>query len=89
VTALACGFAWLKRREWALAAYTLTAVFLSLSTGQLHSHARFVLVIFPVFMALALAGRRPAVDQTIRAVFLALLGLMAALFAAHFSFVMA
>jgi hypothetical protein len=86
--AFACGFAWLRRREWALGIYTLLSVVFTLSSGLLQSQARFVSVVFPVFMWLALAGRAPRFDQAIRAVFLALLGLLAALFAAHFNFTM-
>jgi hypothetical protein len=49
---------------------------------------RYVMLIFPVFLVLSVAGRRPRLDQTIRAVFIALLALMAALFAARFSIAM-
>lgn len=77
--AFACGFWLLKRREWALAFYTLLSVFIPLSSGLLHSSARYVSVIFPIFVVLALAGRSPRIDQVIRAVFLVLLGLLAAL----------
>jgi hypothetical protein len=45
-------------------------------------------VVFPVFMVLASWGRRAKVDQLIRAMFLVLFGLMAALFAAHFTLVL-
>lgn len=88
ILAFGCAFALIKRREWALALYTLLAVVVPLSSLSLQGVDRYVMVIFPVFMVLAVAGRRSKLDQTIRAVFIALLSLMAALFAARFSFAM-
>lgn len=86
--ALVCGVVLARRRQWSLALYTLLSIIAPLSSQLLQSHARYVLTIFPVFMVLAQWGRHPLVDQTIRAVFIVLLGLMAALFAAHFSIAM-
>jgi hypothetical protein len=43
------------------------------------------MVVFPVYITLAIAGRRPKFDQVIRTVFLVLLALMSVLFAAHFT----
>jgi hypothetical protein len=86
--ALACGVVLLKRREWALALYTLAGIVIPLSSQLLQSHARYVMVIFPVFIILGIRGRNQRVDQLIRAVFIVLLGLMSALFAAHFSLAM-
>jgi hypothetical protein len=88
VLALASGVVLARRREWSLSLYTLLSIIAPLSSLLLQSHARYVLTIFPVFMVLAGWGRRPLVDQTIRVVFIALLALMAALFAAHFSIAM-
>jgi hypothetical protein len=88
VLALISGVWLLKRREYALAVYTLASVLLALSSSILQSQARYALVVFPIFMVLAMAGRRDRVDQLIRAVSLALLSLMTALFAAHFSIAM-
>ena len=88
VLALACGIVLAKRRQWSLSLYTLLAIIAPLSSLLLQSHARYVLTIFPVFMVLAGWGRSTLVDQTIRTVFVTLLGLMAALFAAHFSIAM-
>lgn len=87
--ALVCGLILLKRREWALALYSLSSVVVALSSLLLQSQARYAMVVFPVFFVLAEAGARPRVDQTIRAVSLALLCLMTALFAAHFTMAMA
>jgi hypothetical protein len=88
VLALACGVVLAKRREWALALYTLLSIIAPLSSLWLQSHARYALTIFPVFMVLARWGRKPLLDQTLRTVFIVLLTLMAALFAAHFSVAM-
>lgn len=86
--AFVCAFALAKRREWALAVYTVLAVVVPLSSMSLQGLDRYVMVIFPVFMMLAVVGRGPKVDQLIRAVFIALFSLMAALFAARFSLAM-
>lgn len=85
VIALVCGAVLLKRRQFALATYTLLVVLVALSSALLQSQARYTMVVFPVYLVLALAGRRPKFDQLIRAVFLVLFALMSALFAAHFT----
>jgi hypothetical protein len=85
LTALVCGLILLKRRQWSLATYTLICVIAPLSSMTLQSMSRYFLTIFPAFIILALAGRRTFLDQSIRAIFLALLALMTALFAVHFS----
>ena len=86
--ALACGIVFAKRREWPFALYTLLSIIAPLSSLRLQSHARYVLTIFPVFMLLAQWGRQPLVDQTIRTIFIVMLGLMAALFATYFTVAM-
>lgn len=78
--ALVCGFVWLKRGEWVWAFYIIISVITPLSTVTLEGHARYVVVLFPVFLLLAVWGRSPVVDQTIRTVFLTLLTLMTAFF---------
>ncbi len=90
MTAFACGFALLKRREWALALFTLASVIMPLSAPALplQSLTRYVMVIFPIFIMLAVAGGRPRVDQTIRAAFLVALGLMTFLYAIHVTLAM-
>lgn len=80
-----CAFILIKRREWSLGLYTLASVILPLSSSQLQSTARYSLVIFPVFIVLAVAGRTPRADRTILVLFVTLLSLMTVLFAAHFS----
>lgn len=82
VLAFVCGFVLLKWREWALAFYTFASVILPLSSLALQSLGRYTMVVFPVFIVLAAAGRRVRVDQAIRAIFMGLLGIMSALFAA-------
>ena len=86
VLALLCGLVLLKWRRWSLGFYILAGVILPLSTYNMNSLARYVMTLFPVFIVLAVMGRRPLADQTIRSVFLVLLALISALFAAHFSF---
>ncbi len=84
LVALICGLVLLKRRYWALALYTLISVVVPLSFQlSLQSLARYVLVIFPLFLVLAWAGREPRIDQIIRTVFLVLLTLMSAMLAAR------
>ena len=89
VAARACGAALVKRREWALGCYTLSSCVVALSSLLLQSQARYAMVLFPVYMVLAVAGRRPRVDEIIRFASVVLFGLMLALFAAHFSLAMA
>ncbi|HEX2269877.1 MAG TPA: hypothetical protein VHH35_10090, partial [Pyrinomonadaceae bacterium] len=75
----------LRRREWALAIYATSGLFLALSSGMLQSMDRYTLVLFPVFMGLAIATKSERTDQTIRFVFVILLGIMTALFAANYT----
>ena len=82
VMALMGGIVLLKKRQWAFAFYALISIVVPLSyQDSLQSLARYVMVIFPVFLVLAWAGRSPRVDQTIRVVFIALLSLMSAMLA--------
>jgi hypothetical protein len=77
--ALLCFFAiyvLVRRREWALALYTLMSVVLPLSTGVLQSLERYTMGFFPVFIALAITARSEHTDQAIRLVFVFLLGIM-------------
>lgn len=83
-TALACAVVLLKRGEWALGLFALLSIVVPMSSQPLlQSLARYVMVIFPVFIVLALAGRSPKVDQIIRSVCIGLLCLMSALLAAR------
>lgn len=60
--------------------YMLTVVLFSLTSGDLISLPRFVLPMFPGFMALGLIGRRPWLDRLILIVMLILQGVLALLF---------
>jgi hypothetical protein len=79
----------LLRRDWDLAIYTVGCVGLPLTSGSLQALARYVMVLFPVFLVLGQAGRHPLLDSLIRTVFALLLGLLTALFAAHFTIALA
>jgi Gpi18-like mannosyltransferase len=76
---LGAGALLLYRRQWSAGAYALVSVLLPLSTGSLQSIARFALVIFPLFMVLAMAGRRSLVDRILFGTFVFLLGWLVAL----------
>lgn len=80
-----CGLILLRRRSYALACYSLMSAFVALSSVLLQSQARYAMVVFPTFMVLASWGKHERVDTLVRTVFLVLLSLMTALFAAHFS----
>jgi hypothetical protein len=84
-TALICGFAWIKRREWAWAFYIFASTIMPLSTVTFEGQARYMSVVVPLFVMLAIWGRSPLIDQTIRAVFLVMLALMTAFFGFCFS----
>ena len=89
IAALAAGVILALQRRFALAFYTLGGVLLPLSTLSLGAMARFVVVLFPLFIVLAWLGRHPVVDQTIRVGFVALLAVLAGLFGAHIDFALA
>jgi Gpi18-like mannosyltransferase len=83
--ALIAGGVLMSRRQFALGIYTLLSVFLALSSSLLQSQARYMMVVFPVYLVLATWTARPKVHQMVFAIFLVLFGLMTALFAAHFT----
>ncbi len=61
--------------------YFAASLLMPMCTASLMSMPRFVLVVFPAFMLLALFGRRPAVNSAIVSFFLPVLGLFTVLFA--------
>ena len=61
--------------------YFAASLLVPMSTASLMSMPRFVLVIFPAFMLMALWGRNPLINSAIVALSLPLLGLFAVLFA--------
>jgi hypothetical protein len=79
----------LRRREWALAVYGFLAMFVPLSTGLLQSMDRYALVIFPMYMGLAIVAKSERTDTTIRTIFVILLGIMSALYAANYTIAVA
>ncbi|HEX8153443.1 MAG TPA: hypothetical protein VF698_09975 [Thermoanaerobaculia bacterium] len=81
VAVLLAALMFLARREWALGLYTLAAILMPLSTGSLQSVSRYAVVIFPIFLLLAMAGRRPNAERVILATSALLLGWFVALFA--------
>jgi Mannosyltransferase (PIG-V) len=87
VLALVAGVIMIKQRRWALAFYTLASILIPLSypSSPLQSVTRYVMVVFPVFMVLAEKSSSGRTDQTIRAVFIALLSLMTLFYSIHFS----
>jgi len=85
ILALAAGGVLLKRRQFALGAYTLLTALVALSSTMLQSQARYMMVVFPIYLVLATWGRRTKVNQMVFAIFLVLFALMTALFAAHFT----
>jgi Gpi18-like mannosyltransferase len=74
-----------KQRRFSLAVYMLLTVFITSSSSLLQSQARYMMALFPIFLVLSSLGRNFYVDQTLRTVSAALLALMTALFAAHYT----
>jgi hypothetical protein len=64
-----------------LAAYMTLSILVPMSTSSLMSMPRFALVLFPMFIILAVWGKRPWVNSAIVAFSLPLLGLFTVLFA--------
>jgi hypothetical protein len=84
VLALVSSVILLRRRKWALGLFALVSIMVPMSYQPLvQSLARYVVVIFPVFIVLGSAGHSVRVDQAIRAIFIGLLCLMSALLAAR------
>jgi hypothetical protein len=82
---VACIYVLAKRREWAFALYTLLSIIPPLSSGVMQSFERYTMGFFPVFIALGIVATSERLDQTIRFVFIFLLGIMTTLFAARFT----
>jgi hypothetical protein len=85
ILALAAGGVLIKRRQFALGTYTLFSALVALSSTLLQSQARYMMVVFPIYLVLATWARRPKLNQMVFAIFLVLFALMTALFAAHFT----
>jgi hypothetical protein len=80
-----CIYILARRREWAFALYTLISIILPLSSGNLQSLERYTMGFFPIFIALGIAAKSEHCDQSIRVIFVFLLGIMTALYAAGYS----
>ena len=80
-----CIYVLIRQREWTFALYTSMSLFVSLSSGILQSIERHTMGFFPVFIALAIAAKSERSDQTIRFVFVFVLGVMTLLYAANFT----
>ena len=80
-----CIYILVRRREWAFALYTLLSIIPPLSSGVMQSFERYTMGFFPVFIALGIAVQSERLDQTIRFVFVFLLGIMTTLFAAGYT----
>lgn len=80
-----CIYILIRRREWALALYTSMSIVVPLSSGMLQSLERYTMGFFPVFIALGIAANSERCDQVIRFVFVFLLAIMTALYAAGFT----
>ena len=76
---LCCAVFFALRRQWSFATYTALSALLPLASGSLQSFARYAAVIFPLFIALAIAGRRPLVDRIIVAISIAFFAWFAAM----------
>ena len=80
-----CIYILVRRREWAFALYTFMSIVLPLSSGVMQSFERYTMGFFPVFLALGVAVKSERLDQTIRFIFVFLLGIMTTLFAAGYT----
>lgn len=77
---------WARRRRWALATYVLLCLVVPLSTGSIQSVARFMMITFPVPMALGLLAEREHVHEGLVVTLVALLTAVVATFAAGYTF---
>jgi Gpi18-like mannosyltransferase len=71
----------IRKLKLSYIAYMALSILVPISTSSLMSMPRFALVLFPMFVILALWGSRPAVNNAIVALSLPLLGLFTVLFA--------
>ena len=82
--AVAVAIASRRRLPLSLNAYTIASLLVPLFTGSLMSGQRFVIVLFPLFVRLAMLGSRPSFDVTFRTLSLSLFGAFTVLFAGGF-----
>jgi hypothetical protein len=87
--ALICGLVLARRREWAMAFYTIVSMVMPLSAEAPHSLqslARYSAVLFPIFYLLARWGSSKLIDQTVCTIFAVLLGILTASYALFLTF---
>ena len=70
-----------RRLRFSYALYFAVSLLVPMSTASLMSMPRFVLVVFPAFILLALWGQRPVVNSAIVSLSLPILGLFTVLYA--------
>jgi hypothetical protein len=78
---LGFGVVLLKRRRWSEAVFVLLGTLIPLSSGLLMSQRRYMWILFPAFILLAIWGDKPWVDKTITVISLTGLALFTVLFA--------
>jgi hypothetical protein len=78
--AIVCSVVLIKWRWWAMACFTVASLFVMLSSGVLQSQARYVMVLFPVFIVVGRVCAGTRLQQPILTVSLILLCLTTILF---------
>ncbi len=78
IAAAVLAWRWLRP---SYAAYMIVLLLVPLATGSLVSMPRFVLVMFPMYLVLAILGRRAAVHETLLVVGMGVSGIFMALYA--------
>jgi hypothetical protein len=89
VLLLLVGIAFVRARRWEWASYTLASLLLPLSSGSLQSLGRYALVVFPVYLWGAVAGRRAVLDRLFLAGLVTVYGWLIALVILRVDFALA
>jgi hypothetical protein len=84
--AILCSVALIKWRWWSMACYAITALLVMLASGVLQSQARYVMVLFPVFIVLGHISQNGPFQQVILTVSLILLCLTTLFFSYGITF---
>jgi Gpi18-like mannosyltransferase len=87
--AIASGIALIRWRWWSMACFTLTSLFVMLTSGLLQSQARYVMVLFPAFLVAGRVLGNTRRHHTILVVSLILLCLTTILFCYGITFALA
>jgi hypothetical protein len=75
---LVCAIVLLARKQWAYGSYALLSTLLPLSSGSLMGLGRYTVVVFPLYLWLAVGGRAAIVDRIILGLSVTLYGWMIA-----------